>query len=92
MTAFAVCEMNQEFYKTKKWRKKSKDILKRDKFRCQYCKRYGKIREAVLVHHIKHLEEFPELAYNNENLISLCLECHNKEHPERAKPPYLLRY
>ena len=39
----------------------------------------------VSVHHIKHLDEFPELAFKNDNLISLCEVCHAKEHPEKLK-------
>ena len=36
-------------------------------------------------HHIKHADEYPELAYKDDNLISLCDACHNAEHPEKAK-------
>lgn len=43
------------------------------------------MREAAVVHHIKHVDEFPELAYTDSNLISLCDACHNKAHPEKAK-------
>ncbi|MCQ2113333.1 MAG: HNH endonuclease [Bacteroidaceae bacterium] len=49
------------------------------------CRRYGKKREATTVHHIKHLDEFPELAFDDKNLISLCGKCHNKMHPEKGK-------
>lgn len=30
---------------------------------CQHCKRYGKAVQATTVHHIKHADEYPELAY-----------------------------
>lgn len=30
------------------------------------------------VHHIKHSDEYPELAYDDNNLISLCHACHNQ--------------
>lgn len=48
----------------------------------------GKYSKAILVHHINHLKENPELAleiYDKEgkrNLISLCQSCHEEEHPE----------
>lgn len=80
------------FYKSKQWVKKRERILKRDKYMCQNCKRYGKARQATTVHHIKHLEEFPELALVDENLISLCAECHNKAHPEKALKALRARY
>ena len=51
---------------------------------CQHCKRYGKAVQATTVHHIKHADEYPELAYEDKNLVSLCEGCHNKQHPEKA--------
>ena len=72
-------------YKSKRWKKKRQTILKRDGYVCQACKRYGRRKEATTVHHIKHADEYPDLAYTDSNLISLCEACHNKEHPEKAK-------
>ena len=72
------------FYLTPKWQRKRAAILRRDKYQCQECKRYGRMREAKTVHHIKHLEDHPELAYEDSNLISLCHACHNKAHPEKG--------
>lgn len=77
------------FYETSLWRNKRKKILRRDKYLCQECKRYGRKKNgqpvpAVLVHHIKPYEQFPELALADSNLVSLCEGCHNKKHPERG--------
>lgn len=71
-------------YTSYKWKKKREHILRRDMYQCQKCKRYGRMREATTVHHIKHADEYPELAYTDSNLISLCEACHNKEHPEKG--------
>lgn len=38
----------------------------------------------MTVHHVKHVDEFPELAFAGENLVSLCNACHNKQHPEKS--------
>lgn len=73
-----------ELYKSVKWKRKREAILKRDEYMCQRCKRYGRMVEATVVHHIKHADEYPELAYVDENLVSLCDACHNKAHPEKA--------
>lgn len=73
------------FYLSGAWKRKRKAILKRDGYVCRKCKRYGRRREATTVHHIKHLDEYPELALVPSNLISLCSDCHNKAHPEKAK-------
>ena len=85
--SFAMKEYNSEtnpFYLTPRWQRKRAAILSRDKYQCQDCKRYGRAREAKEVHHIKHLDDFPELAYDNDNLISLCSACHRKRHPEKG--------
>lgn len=74
-----------DFYASARWKHKREIILRRDKYLCQNCKRYGRQVQAVTVHHIKHLDEFPELALKDDNLVSLCNACHNKAHPEKAK-------
>lgn len=71
-------------YNDPKWKRKRRKILCRDGYRCRECRRYGRNREATEVHHIKHVDEWPELAYKSENLVSLCHACHNKMHPEKA--------
>ena len=74
-----------DFYRSIKWKHKREAILRRDNYLCQNCKRYGRYVEAITVHHIKHYDEFPELALDNNNLVSLCNACHNKAHPEKPK-------
>lgn len=71
-------------YNDPKWKRKRRKILRRDGYRCRECRRYGRNREATEVHHVKHVDEWPELAYKDENLVSLCHACHNKMHPEKA--------
>lgn len=55
----------------------------RDNNECQRCKKLGRFLPAECVHHIKHLDKYPELALVDENLASLCNSCHNIEHPEK---------
>lgn len=71
------------FYDSEDWHRKRKQILVRDKYQCTICRRYGKFRDAKIVHHIKPLEEYPELALDDDNLTSLCQSCHNKVHQEK---------
>lgn len=90
----------KHFYNSKEWKGKRIDILQRDLFECQDCRRrlreaqetgtklYGddtKIRRAVEVHHIKELKEYPEYALEEDNLISLCTQCHNIRHGRNPK-------
>ena len=77
--------MINNFYLSTTWKAKREAILCRDGYMCQECKRYGKQRQATTVHHKKHFDEYPELALDNDNLISLCEACHNKAHPEKTK-------
>ena len=75
----------EQFYKSSRWKKKREHILRRDRYLCRNCRRYGRIRERTEVHHIKHRDEYPELWFEDSNLVSLCHACHNKEHPEKAR-------
>lgn len=70
----------EKFYKEKRWERKRNKILKRDGYQCQMSKRFGKIRSAEVVHHILPLEEYPEYALCDWNLISLSREAHNTLH------------
>lgn len=74
-----------EFYKSRKWLRKREHILRLYGYRCQDCRKYGRITEATEVHHIEHADEHPELALTDSNLIPLCHACHNRRHPEKAK-------
>lgn len=74
-------------YGSVRWKKKRAAILRRDGYLCQNCKRYGKVSEAVEVHHVKPVELWPELAWDSGNMVSLCPKCHRKMHPEKGKKP-----
>lgn len=71
------------FYKSPEWRRVRELVIERDNYECQHCKAKGKFHKAECVHHIKHLEDRPDLALEPSNLISLCYACHNLEHPEK---------
>ena len=75
-------EMN---YSNRKWRSKRAYILKRDKYKCQECIRYGRTANADTVHHIYEAGKHSDLRYTNWNLVSLCNTCHNKMHDRETK-------
>ena len=79
------------FYRCGAWLCKRAEILIRDNFECQKCKRRGRYSKAACVHHIKHLRNHPELALVDSNLMSLCLECHDEEHPEKLRKNIIKR-
>ena len=93
----------KKFYNSTMWKHKRMQILERDHYECQDCRKRlrdavaagdilrgeeKKIRRAEEVHHIVELKEHPELGLEEDNLISLCVPCHNLGHgraPRRFK-------
>lgn len=70
-----------KFYQSHTWRKKRAEILARDNYECQVAKSIGEvIQEKLIIHHIKPLEFFPELALDDGNLIVVSHYYHNIIH------------
>ena len=67
-------------YKGKRWRDLAARAMRRDGYKCQLSKRYGKQVPAEMVHHIYPVDEYPEYAYCLWNLISLSNAMHNTLH------------
>lgn len=85
-----VQKQSHPFYRSKAWRKVRAMALQRDGGMCVACMdrfRRGEMtkpRRATMVHHIKPLEERPDLALDLNNLASNCDACHAREHPEKG--------
>lgn len=95
MTEYKSEEQKRMFYKSKEWSGVNglrNQALKRDNYECQLCKAEGKVhidsikvkgeRKSIElnVHHIKEVETNPELALELDNLMTICLDHHNKQH------------
>ena len=67
------------FYDSKEWKAVREYVMMRDHYCCRKC---GK--PAQEVHHIIHLNELniwdPGITLNPDNLMSLCRECHFRQH------------
>lgn len=74
--------MNDTFYNSARWRKHARAIMSRDGYRDQVEARYGRAVPAELVHHILPLQEYPEHAWTEWNLISISRATHNRLHLE----------
>lgn len=61
-----------------KWKKKRKTILRLDGYKCRVAAMYGRTEAADTVHHIYPVDEFPEYAWCDWNLISVSSASHNK--------------
>ena len=75
--------MSDEYHRARHraWREK---VLRRAKYLCEECARYGRRTPATVAHHIKHADAYPELRYDVSNGRALCAACHNKYHPEKG--------
>ena len=72
------------FYNDRFWRRLSHRIIKAHHGECQLCKAEHRLTRATVVHHVKHLRRHPELAYDTDNLIPLCHDCHERIHERGA--------
>lgn len=77
------------FYKSNARIRKRREVIERDNNECQHCKAKGYATvgqtNSLSVHHIKHLRDNWGLRLSDDNLITLCASCHNKEHPEKLR-------
>ena len=74
-----------KFYNSTAWKRMREQILRRDNFECQHCKKKGKVTTQNLqVHHIKEVKQYPELGLEPSNLITICARCHNLEHDKNG--------
>lgn len=65
-----------EILKSPEWIKKRCKIMKRDNFKCQSCGSKNKLQ----VHHKKYIKGKMPWEIQDKYLITLCENCHNKEH------------
>lgn len=73
------------FYHSKEWQAVRRQVLDRDHYLCQVCKRAGRITPAGTVHHITPLRVDYSKRLDPANLETICPACHNAEHRERAQ-------
>lgn len=70
-------------YKSKRWQKLRKQKILLNPL-CERCLKNGIYNSAYIVHHKEYVTdknyEDDNIFFNIDNLESLCLDCHNKEH------------
>lgn len=82
---------SDDFYDWTEWTHSRREVLEADRWECQICKQFGRYRKAIIVHHVKHLRDRPDLALSmfdpdtgERQLVSVCRACHEDQHPERG--------
>ena len=78
------------FYQWAVWKQMREQVMKHDHNECQICKAKGRYRKGVIVHHVKHLKDRPDLALSmwdgeERQLITVCKQCHEELHPESQR-------
>ena len=81
------------FYTSGAWLRIRELALRRDGYRCVWCRRAGRSARdrrgrrvpvpATLGRHILPRSERPDLELTLDNLVSLCARCHDEAHPEK---------
>lgn len=69
--------MDKDFYKSPRWRRLRAAYLAEHPL-CAKCDEEGRTTAARHVHHVKERKQFPELAFEWDNLQSLCVPCHSR--------------
>lgn len=64
-----------EKLKDPRWQKKRLEILQRDKFECRFCSASDK---ELHVHHAFYMRGRQPWEYENTDLSTLCLDCHEE--------------
>ncbi|MFC9446702.1 HNH endonuclease [Bacillus cereus] len=94
MNEYKTKQQKRKFYDSGEWKSIRKQVKKRDNYECQECKHNARVQTdtneysesakrkkiQIVAHHIKELEHHPELTLNINNLETVCVNCHNKEH------------
>ena len=80
------------FRQTYAWQKKAEQIKERDNYLCALCKERGFYNfKNLSVHHIIPINEDYDKRLDDDNLITLCDDCHKKAERGEVKREYLLR-
>lgn len=78
-----------KFYKSKAWQRLARRVIADHHGECFLCREKKKLTRAVLVHHVRPVKQFPELAYSRTyldtdgehiQLMPLCFDCHERIH------------
>jgi 5-methylcytosine-specific restriction endonuclease McrA len=73
-----------EKYNDPRWQRKRLEIFSRDNWSCLNC---GDATSELAVHHKKYYDGKEPWEYDDSNLITLCINCHEGEHEIDGSQP-----
>ena len=75
------------FRQTRAWRNKAREIKERDQYLCQYCRQVlGLLNTKNLeVHHIESISSNYLKRLDDDNLLTLCRQCHEDAEQQRIE-------
>lgn len=88
LQALLAADKGDLFYHWAAWERLRDEVLRLDHYECQLCKARGRYAKAVVVHHVAHVKDRPDLALSlygddgGRQLISVCKRCHEELHHE----------
>jgi len=71
-----------------RWQKRRLEILERDEFQCQNC---GSEDSELQIHHLAYRQNTAPWDYENNELITLCKDCHSENTKELNEAIEFLR-
>ena len=72
-----------KFYNTYAWKRTRRLVRQAASYRCSQCGEL--VLHGLHVHHRKPLKCAAALAHEPQNLIPLCVRCHNHEEPRQGR-------
>lgn len=70
----------KRFYDSARWRRFRRMILA-ERPLCEECCRYRLVIPGVHLHHVRSIENAPDLALEPDNVLVVCRTCHNRLEP-----------
>ena len=70
-----VTPINELIRKSPQYQGWREAVFTRDNYTCQHC---GKTKCYIEAHHLKAFSEYPELRFDVDNGVALCVPCHNQ--------------
>ena len=68
--------------KDPRWQKKRLEIMQRDEWKCQFC---GESNSTLAVHHTVYQYGKDPWEHHEENLVTICEQCHQSEYESRKE-------